>query len=501
MGGRDHLMCSSQIEAALHHSWSSLDVKVLVPENMAEMDYCQWNGDGQYEMSRWAQSNPPSIKQILTFLRLLCRQTEELTICLFSAQKRAMAAVLAGAVLVLRRGFSAEKAWERILQASPQPPADPAAAWDRFAPPFSQTGKTTSTSLTVFDCLAALEFARGKSWMPDLEDNFDDQAWQLLREKLDASWIIPGELLALGNPWDSSANPRFPGLLELSTQLPKPSSPTSSLAERRLGSGTVPHSLVTGFTSSSTTLTLQPASPSSPQSQSRTPSHASSGASSTGSIECLDAWEFDDPEEEDTTAEGTVIRSPELASPWAEDAVSQEAKQILEDTFATYFRRFDVRAVVRLNYEFESPRQNGYELVFLQEGIGVTELPFNDGDIPSKSLVKTFLKMCRKTHMPGGQPLAVHCMGGLGRTGVLIGTYAVSHHRMTGSAFHGWVRMCRPGSVQTPRQERFLRNLKPETSLRARIPSFDSIVKSLKTALPSPSSRSKATVDVGFAAF
>eukprot|EP00931_Biecheleriopsis_adriatica_P008385 TRINITY_DN10957_c0_g2_i8.p1 TRINITY_DN10957_c0_g2~~TRINITY_DN10957_c0_g2_i8.p1 ORF type:complete len:536 (+),score=78.83 TRINITY_DN10957_c0_g2_i8:63-1610(+) len=460
MEGRSHLSSYSQIEAALQHN-TSPDVAVLVPESMVEMDYCQWNGDGLYEMSLCVQSTPPSIKQILTLLRLLRGQTSELTICLFSAQKRAVAAVLAGAVLVLSQGFSAEKAWERILQAGPQPSADPAVAWDRFAPSFSRTGETTSTSLTVFDCLAALEFARKKSWVPDL-DNFDDQAWQLLREKLDASWIIPGEMLAMAHPWDNSFNPRFPGMLELSVQSPKPIALTSSLAEQQSGSdGRIPHASLSSLSQKNIT-----------------PSTANN---STGSLEWM-------------AAAGAVKRNSEHISPWAGDAVSQETEQMLKDTYATYFRRFGVRTVVRLNYQYESPCQMGYELVFLKEAVRVTELPFTDGDIPPKSLVKTFLRICCKAHMPGSQPLAVHCMGGLGRTGVLMGTYAVSHHRMTGSAFHGWVRMCRPGSVQTTCQERFLRGLKPEVSLRAKIPSFDSIFESLKTVLPSPSCI-KATAD------
>jgi len=65
-------------------------------------------------------------------------------------------------------------------------------------------------------------------------------AWKFFREKFDASWLVPGtapsgvpgarrlsfffcffgrgrcgrgEILAMANPWGTSQNPRFPGLL------------------------------------------------------------------------------------------------------------------------------------------------------------------------------------------------------------------------------------------------------------------------------------------------
>ena len=49
--------------------------------------------------------------------------------------------------------------------------------------------------------------------------------------------------------------------------------------------------------------------------------------------------------------------------------------------------------------------------------------------------------------------LAVHCKAGLGRTGTLIGCYAMKHFKFPAAAFIGYIRICRPGSVLGPQQK------------------------------------------------
>jgi cell division cycle 14 len=48
--------------------------------------------------------------------------------------------------------------------------------------------------------------------------------------------------------------------------------------------------------------------------------------------------------------------------------------------------------------------------------------------------------------------MAIHCKAGLGRTGTLIGLYAMKHYKFPASAFIGWIRIARPGSILGPQQ-------------------------------------------------
>lgn len=64
-----------------------------------------------------------------------------------------------------------------------------------------------------------------------------------------------------------------------------------------------------------------------------------------------------------------------------------------------------------------------------------------------------FLNICeRHFATPNAGAIAVHCKAGLGRTGTLIGLYAMKHYQIPAEQFIGWIRIARPGSVLGPQQ-------------------------------------------------
>jgi len=450
-------------------------------------------------------------------------------------ESRASGAVLAGAVLVLAGSYSAEDAWAELLRSCPLPAPNPAKvrAWDRFPGPFSKSGATGPTSLTVLDCLAGLEAAMERGWLGNW-GSFDMDAWSLLRKKLDASWLIPGEVLAMANPKGTSMNPRFPGLLCPSPQSSEELPPAATLTPAAVSAASSAPSAMALPASQVSPAAPSPSSssvgsrvsgqsrigrlprppplpdlsrqspppsgnPSPASSPSGSPHHRPSSfrlrgeglleghsplspVSLTTSQCCMEEWDFATPGDyflHDDSCEGeifrdfpaspdAVARAPSLLQSRAreaESASSNESANLERENFVDYLLRKHVAVVARLNHDFECPQQKDYIRIFEQAGFAMEACMFADGGTPTKAILRSFLRIMRRTREQG-MCIAVHCMGGLGRTGVIVGAYAVSHHGLSGKAFHGWTRMCRPGTVQTTKQEAFLRALKPGSRSR-----------------------------------
>jgi atypical dual specificity phosphatase len=98
------------------------------------------------------------------------------------------------------------------------------------------------------------------------------------------------------------------------------------------------------------------------------------------------------------------------------------------------------------------------------EGLTGAHLPLEDMRAPDLEQIQEFVGAVERA-LASGRPVAVHCMGGLGRTGTLIAAYLV-HQGMKPWAAIDEVRRRRPGSIQTEEQEaavvryaRFLRSV------------------------------------------
>ena len=87
------------------------------------------------------------------------------------------------------------------------------------------------------------------------------------------------------------------------------------------------------------------------------------------------------------------------------------------------FNKFNVTRVIRLNEEKYNKKY------FTDKGIDHNDLFFIDGSTPPDSIVEDFMKVADDHFaQPNSGAISIHCKAGLGRTGTLIGLWAMKHY-------------------------------------------------------------------------
>jgi len=140
-----------------------------------------------------------------------------------------------------------------------------------------------------------------------------------------------------------------------------------------------------------------------------------------------------------------------LMGPWDTNYDSNGLRSHTPEDYSKLFESLGVERIIRLNEKcYENHR-------FEKFGFKHSDLFFVDGSVPSIEIVNTFIELWDKTK----GAVAVHWKAGLGRTGTLIGCYAMKKYGFKAASFIGWIRLARPGSILGPQQQ-FLVSIEEE---------------------------------------
>mmetsp|Transcript_12146 Transcript_12146/g.27556 ORF Transcript_12146/g.27556 Transcript_12146/m.27556 type:complete len:399 (-) Transcript_12146:131-1327(-) len=138
-------------------------------------------------------------------------------------------------------------------------------------------------------------------------------------------------------------------------------------------------------------------------------------------------------------------------------------------SFVSYFQEHSVKLLVRLNLMSEPGLRKSYDAeVFTKHSIDCLDASYDDinGGVPSKQVLRNILTKCTEVKADNEKAVtAFHCKAGFGRSVVCALTWLIYRYDLPGDVAFAWSRMCRPGSITTPQQARFLMGLKGKAPL------------------------------------
>lgn len=318
-----------------------------------------------------------------------------------SRNDRANAAVLLGAYLVLVQGRTARDV-QSIFGGDD--------AGRKFVCSFAPLKRPEpSRVLTVGDCWQGLQLARDAGWVNGSSPEHLEEArhrHRILAHCYDAGWLIPQRLMVSADPVTTAHDPNP---ITFSTVFPQEAE--SGLKKSDLS-----------FSSLSTQESL--------------------GDDSGLAVES-------DSESGDRVvdADGVPQESPRRPLDWI--------SLLHESNVAMILRTNTMQEPGMVCRSYDGNTLSHY-------GIMHKDVTLEDGAVPSPEAVRELLAACGgllEQPAASGRALLVHCKGGFGRSVLMASLLMVHAFDVPGSALLGWVRIARPGAINTHRQEKFLYSL------------------------------------------
>ncbi|CAE7765345.1 CDKG-2 [Symbiodinium sp. CCMP2456] len=127
--------------------------------------------------------------------------------------------------------------------------------------------------------------------------------------------------------------------------------------------------------------------------------------------------------------------------------------------FFSWFESNQVTALVRLNKDRESGLDKSYDPnLFVELGMTHIQAAYDDtqGGVPPKDVLKKVIHGCDGIE----KAIAFHCKAGFGRSGVCAAVLTIQRFDVPGEILLPWLRMCRPGTITTMQQAKFLQGLR-----------------------------------------
>lgn len=157
----------------------------------------------------------------------------------------------------------------------------------------------------------------------------------------------------------------------------------------------------------------------------------------------------------------------------------QEA-EVGDFNFLCWSKNANIGLVVRANFSTEPGlREIGgsYDSkAFTSRGISQLDAAVDDvkGGVPDVRSISKVLDGSASCTQEKRRAVLIHCKAGFGRSVVYAACLLIHKFDVPGSSILGWIRMCRPGSITTPDQEKFLQKLSGRKDLEKLLPSAKS---------------------------